>query len=258
MKMQLSIILANFSLTLAATTTLGPLGRVSASILPALSSARPCAAGCLAFKGDWVCGVHAGYHDLAKDLGCGCTPTNVCWCSTRLPVASYISSCVSAGCSKFGNVDADIKTIQDIHGGGYCATAMIEPSSVPAQTSATTIASVQATSWPRSGPAITPTSDASLEMTKALDTAKEGAEDEGLSKSDLIALGTGLGVGVPSLIIGIVALCFQLRKKKDKTEAPQIAFNITPADSQTHFVTKPPLTPPNVYEHGKRWVQRRW
>jgi hypothetical protein len=199
--MQILVLLANLSLGLAATTTLGPLGRVSISSLQAYSTARPCAAGCLVFNGDWVCGVHGGYHDLGKDLGCGCSPNNACWCSVGLPAASYISSCVSAGCSKFGNVDGDIKSMQDLYG-GYCATANVEQSSVPAQTTAATTTPAQATSKPKSEVAATYTPNATPEPTKVPEAAKEGGEDDGLSKSDLIALGTGLGVGVPSLIVG--------------------------------------------------------
>jgi hypothetical protein len=253
-KMQILVLLASLSFSLAA-TTLGPLATVSISSLQAYSTARPCAAGCLVFNGIWVCGVNGGYHDLGKDLGCGCSPTNACWCSAGIPAASYISSCVSAGCSKFGNVEGDIKTIQDLYG-GYCATANVEPSSVPAQTTATTTASARATSKPTTGAAAASTPNTSPEPTKAPEAAKDGGEDEGLSKSDLIALGTGLGIGVPSLIVGIVALWFQLRKKKEKTDGPQVALNFTPASSQTQFLTKPPLTPPNVYELGERGGQR--
>jgi hypothetical protein len=249
-----------FLTTAEAATTLGPLAPISIRSLQAWSTARPCAAGCLAYNGVWACGVNAGYHDLGSDLGCGCSPINACWCSAGLQssATSYISSCVSAGCSKLGNVDGDIKSMLNLYG-GYCATANVEVSSEPAQTVVTTTQPTQTLSSKAATKGIETTSPTAADDTSESTTAPaEDKEDEGLSKSDIIAMATGLGVGIPSLVIGALALWFQLRRRRN-AERPHIALNATPGGSQTHFLPgatptpTPPLRPPffapsNTYE----------
>jgi hypothetical protein len=253
-----------------AATTLGPLAPISIRSLQAWSTARPCAANCLAYNGVWACGVNAGYHDLGNDLGCGCSPTNGCWCSSGLQssATSYISSCVSAGCSKLGSLDGDIKSMLDLYG-GYCATANVEVSSAPAQTIVSTTPPAQTLSSKATTKGTGATSPTAAGDTSGYATAPaEKGEDEGLSKSDIIAMATGLGVGIPSLIIGALALWFQLRRRRT-AEKPHIALIATPGGSQTHFIPprpnptpspppRPPFSaPPNTYELGDYRGQRQ-
>jgi hypothetical protein len=238
-----------------AATTAGPLAPISIHSLQAYSTARPCAAGCLVFNGIWQCGVNGGYHDLGKDLGCNCSPVNGCWCSTGLQssATSYISSCVSSACSKVGNVDGDIKSMLDLYG-NYCATANVEVSSVPAQTAATTTTPGVATT--RATTKATGSTNLIVTQAPSESTAQPGneqkEEDEGLSKSDVIALATGLGVGVPSLIVAVVALYIQLRRKKPSATSSPTTSDIKPVESQTNFFPQPHPEPSNVYELGDR------
>lgn len=236
-------------------TTVGPLAPISIHSLQAYSTARPCAAGCLVFNGIWQCGVNGGYHDLGKDLGCNCSPLNGCWCSTGLQssATSYISSCVNSACSKVGNVDSDIKSMLDLYG-SYCAAANVEFPSVSGQTAAVTttlgIATTRVTAK-TTGSASPVVTEAPPEST-ALPGNQQKEEDEGLSKSDVIALATGLGVGIPSLIVAVVALYIQLRRKKPSTTTSPITSDMTPAESQTNFFPKAHPEPSHVYELGDR------
>ena len=260
------IVLVSCSVVFAATTA-GPLAPVSIKSLLAYSTAKPCAAGCLVYNGIWVCGVNQGYHDLGQDLGCGCGPINACWCSAGLQpsATSYISSCISAGCSKFPNVDQDITSMLDLYG-GYCATANVEASSKPADTKAVTTPPAAASSPKAAATGSLGVSSATAATgdvpasTTASDT--EAKEDEGLSKSDIIALATGLGVGIPSLAIGALALWFQLRRRRATAEQLHSSVNVTPSESQTQFFLRPTHTPtppvngyPHVYELDDRGGQ---
>lgn len=243
-----------------AATTVGPFAPISIYSLQAYSTARPCAAGCLHYNGIWHCGFNAGYHDLGSDLGCGCSPLNACWCSSGLQssATSYISSCVSAACTKMGNIDGDIKSMLDLYG-GYCATANVEVSSMPAQTTAATItpaAAISRTTTRSVGSSYPAATQAPSESTTQPDGAKQN-EDEGLSKSDVIALATGLGVGIPSLVVAVVALFIQLRKKKPSASGSPIALDTTPAESQTNFFQKPAPDAPEIYELGERGGRRQ-
>jgi hypothetical protein len=89
------------------------------------------------------------------------------------------------------------------------------------------------------GTVAAPTAPTTLESTKPADatttSSQEAAEseEEGLSKSDIIALATGLGIGIPSLIVGVVALVIQIRKRRANAE---------PSESYTHIMQS--LTPP--------------
>lgn len=226
----------------SAATTVGPLAPVSIYKLPTYSSARPCAAGCLVHNGIWVCGVNGGYHDLGKDLGCGCGPNNACFCSAGLAssASSYISSCVSASCSSVGNVEGDLTSMLNLYD-GYCQTANVEIStSVPSTTttegasedtgSATATTGKGATSFPASAAATATTA-----TTQGV-AETEQKEGEGLSKSDIIALATGLGVGIPSLLVGAWALFLQLRKKKSKSPATSILGTPSQAGSQIQML----------------------
>lgn len=117
-------------LTLAATTT-GALARFSIFSEIAYSTARACAAGCLVYNGAYPCGV-GGYQDLGVALQCGCQSINGCYCNTGLgsSATSYISSCVSRGCSKVENWSVDLTSMLDLYG-SYCATANGQAANAP-------------------------------------------------------------------------------------------------------------------------------
>ncbi|KAH8726584.1 hypothetical protein GQ44DRAFT_592634, partial [Phaeosphaeriaceae sp. PMI808] len=216
----------SFSSFVSSATTVGPLAPVSIQSLEAYSIARPCAAGCLRFQGIWVCGVNAGYHDLGKDLGCGCSPTNACWCSAGLQssATSYISSCISAGCKSLGNIDRDVKGMLDLYG-GYCATANVNPSSKPAQISAVTTSTAQETSNAAMTRSLGASNPAAAGATSAVTSGAVIVHEDqdktrgGLSKPAVIGLGVGLGVGIPLCIIGMLAAVLFWRKRKIARQA---------------------------------------
>jgi hypothetical protein len=226
-----------------AATTVGPLAPVSLHKLPSYSTAKPCAAKCLVYQGVWQCGVNAGYHDLGSDLGCGCSPNNACWCGADLQVSatSYISSCVSAGCGTGGNADGEVRNMLGLYS-GYCATANVEASTTRGSSAATTGA-ITTTATAKStsiGGSVTATG--AQESMPTATTDKEAKKDnEGLSKSDIIALATGLGVGIPSLLVAIVALVYQLRRRRDNRPAINVQTDASKL-SLTHIPT-PPIAP---------------
>jgi len=267
--MLLTAILLLPSIALAAVTA-GPLAPISIQSLVAYSTAKPCAATCLVYYGVWHCSLQS-YHDLGKDLGCGCSPINACWCSAGIQPAatSYISSCVSNGCGKVPGVEQDMTSMISMYG-AYCATANVEVSSKTAESKGVTpppVVASNAKPAPTVGTGLSSATAAAGELPASTTASgtEEKKEDEGLSKSDIIALATGLGVGLPSLAIGALALWFQLRRKRAAAEQPFISINTTPSDSQTHFLQRPTPTStpplhgyPNVYELGSRGMQGQY
>lgn len=190
-------------------------------------TARPCAAGCLVYNGIWVCGLHSGYDDLAKELGCGCSPINACYCNADFAssATSYVSSCVSNACGSSVDDWREEAAAMLTFYNGYCATADITTTSG---------------AWSQSGGAIQSSSSRAAPLTPVStgsSTANPGAvkpeNDESLSKSDVIALAASLGVGIPGLLIAMVTLCVQLRKRR--------------ADK---------ITPVAVSQYGTGWSQQ--
>ncbi|KAK1829307.1 hypothetical protein QBC39DRAFT_237522, partial [Podospora conica] len=185
----------------------GALAPVSLYYDIAYSTARPCAAGCLIYNGVLPCNV-AGYYDLGVELACNrCGPINNCYCSAKLGASatSYISACVSDKCAR--SVDSwpdEVTSMLQLYD-GYCATANVMPASV-------TKGVVTGT---KAGPGITGTGGEGVKETAPASSEEGGKKDkEGLSQSDVVALAASLGVGIPSLLIALVTLCVQLRKKK--------------------------------------------
>ncbi|WQF82529.1 hypothetical protein CDEST_07543 [Colletotrichum destructivum] len=211
-----------FPLGSVAKTTVGALAPVSLHSELAYSTARACAAGCLVHNGIWVCGVNAGYQDLGVALQCGCQSINGCYCNTALAssATSYISSCVSKGCSKVDNWSVDLTSMLNLYD-SYCATANAAVDGTPATT---TTADGKASSPTASSVAKSPTdgrpaqtSGSGTSGTSAADTQQTTAAaggDSGLSRSDIVALAASLGVGIPSMLIAALTLYFQIRKKR--------------------------------------------
>ena len=107
---------------------------------------------------------------------------------------------------------------------GYIQTADVAiPSSALATTTggaqdsirATTQATAQSTGSERANPPASATDLSTQDIVEA-----EEKEDRGLSKSDIIALATGLSVGIPSLVVGAAALFIQLRSRRRRHATP--------------------------------------
>ncbi|KAK2001370.1 hypothetical protein LX36DRAFT_570408 [Colletotrichum falcatum] len=233
-----------------AKTTGGALAPVSLYSEMAYSTARACAANCLVHNGIWHCGVNAGYQDLGMALECGCQSINGCYCNTALggSATSYISSCVSKGCSKVDNWSVDLTSMLNLYD-SYCATANVAV--VEAQATATmdgpasspTVATAAKSSNVRppmetSGSVVSATAPAGAQQT----AAAEG--DTGLSRSDIVALAASLCVGIPSLLIAALTLYFQIRKKRRNASAWQAAAEMAP-QRNAHGANALGSTPPH-------------
>ena len=101
-------------------------------------------------------------------------------------------------------------------------TAIVEVAGRPTDAQTTTTPPAAASSAkgvaPTSGPGVLSAMEAfggGLASAIASDVQEE---EEGLGKSDVIALATGLGVGIPSLAIDALELWFQLRRRRNSTE----------------------------------------
>ena len=234
----IGFILAFLPIALGTQSSNGPTAYVSISDSPAYATARPCAAGCLwDNSNNYVCGVNAGWYDLAMELQCGCDSLNACYCGkdNAASASSYISSCVSAACSKFPQETNSAMNLYN----DYCATANVavattSDTSLPTPTASPVAASV-ASSTTSSRFTIQTGSNSEQEAANSTNAAATGAEseaaasptssdgagkDDGLSLSDLIAIGVGLGVGIPSLIIAIATFCLMRKKGNKRTALP--------------------------------------
>ena len=228
--------LALLPIALGAQSDSGPTAYVSISDSPAYATARPCAAGCLWDNTDiYVCSVNAGWYDVAMELQCGCDSLNACYCGqdNAASASSYISSCVSSACSNFPQETNSAINLYN----NYCATANVAVSttsdtSLPSRTASPVAASVASpTTSPHRTTQTSSSGEEAADSTNAAATAvkSEAAaapndsdvadEKDGLSRSDLIAIGVGLGVGIPSLIIAIATFCL-MRKKGNRRSAP--------------------------------------
>lgn len=217
--------------------TQGPLAYVTVAEREEWVTARDCARSCLKYTGIWHCGVNGGYHDLAYDLDCGCSPLNGCFCNPKLAssASSYISSCVSTGCGRVDNVDQDVTAMLSIYD-SYCTTAMAaaneaEPTDDASNTDNANGASpsAQKTTAPQTGTggqgaAQTSGAGSEAQATGGADGNQDGKDDpatakDGLSRSDIVALAASLGVGIPSLLIAALTLWIQMKKRKRNAAA---------------------------------------
>lgn len=108
---------------------------------------------------------------------------------------------------------------------GYCATTNV---AVAAETTAvlatsTSTPTVAATTGPvavttgasSTSRAVTPAQvTASGLITATAPAATPEGDDEGLSKSDILAMAVALGIGIPSLVIGVATLCLMRRRRR--------------------------------------------
>lgn len=203
----------------ACATSAGPDAYVSIAALPDWKNGHDCMAGCLWYNGIYANNPVVGGRDLGHGLDCGGdSAINGCYCrSDTLSTASaYISSCVSSACSNNG-VATEISSAMSIYD-GYCATAAQEQSvtseAAAAAAAATPTESVSAAAASTTGRSTTKDEPARQTGESAPPSSSSGDEKKsGLDKSDLIALAVGLGIGIPSLLIGL-ATCIQMRRRK--------------------------------------------
>ena len=222
----------------------------------AWSTARSCVAKCVWYTGVWHPS-NAGYQDLAVHLGCGAGGNNGCYCNSQYATSAtnYINSCITAGCGKaISSLQPEVNAMLSLYN-GYCSTALAAPAATSAATSAYTSASTA-----RSTPSAAPAAGSLNSQTTAKPTGRGAAtgetaspsgapaSDEGLSKSDIIALASGLGIGIPSLLVAIIALWIQLKKRRGQQKPPtQFPPNFAPPpttpgaplDPQTQLMSAP-------------------
>ncbi|KAL3299284.1 hypothetical protein RB213_000357 [Colletotrichum asianum] len=160
--------------------------------------------------------IFSGYQDLGVALQCDCQSIRLLL--QHCSATSYISSCVSRGCSKVENWSVDLTSMLDLYN-SYCATAngqaanaLDAPATLTSErTSLKTTASNgagassngQATQTSRLGSSSTSSAEAQQ--------PSAAAESGGLSRSDIVALAASLGVGIPSLLIAGLTLHFRSR-----------------------------------------------
>ncbi|OLN93296.1 hypothetical protein CCHL11_08357 [Colletotrichum chlorophyti] len=258
-----------YPLASTAKTTAGALAPVSVWSELAYSTARACAAGCLVYNGVYPCGV-AGYQDLGVALQCGCQSINGCFCNTALgsSATSYLSSCISRGCSKVENWSVDLTSMLNLYD-SYCATANIPVANTAVATTAggqgatTTGATApktlnnaqpSQTSGPKSGSG-SGSESSGTSSADAQNTSAAAEDAGGLSRSDIVALAASLGVGIPSLLIAGLTLYFQIKKKKKKEAvATQSPVQEVPQETTYTGYTAAGTPPYDPYTAGaKGW-----
>jgi hypothetical protein len=166
---------------------------------PGYVTERACGQGCLYYY---------GVDDLASFIGCA--TENGCFCRADFgtSVSSFLNSCVGSRCStdSIPNTAAEITTAISIYN-HYCSAA-VGAAFVGLSTAAVT-----------TGPAVS-----SPSMTVATTTNAGVAETNsgtpltsspgGLSQSDKIAIGVGLGTGLPSIAIGLWGIYWAIKRQK--------------------------------------------
>lgn len=149
-------------------------------------------------------------------------------CSLSSSATSYLSSCISAGCANGVNDwTTDLSSMLGLYD-SYCATANAAiVTTVPATI---TDASSSAPSGTSKGQGNTgaPKTETGTETTSATTAPSSDKAGGGLSQSDIVALGASLGVGIPSLLIALLTLWVQLRKRKQKAEKSESMVHMVP------------------------------
>ncbi|KAK6495013.1 hypothetical protein TWF481_003041 [Arthrobotrys musiformis] len=186
-------------------------------------TARPCIQTCLWYNGGLGRGGNSGFEDVGKALGCGQSPINACYCSARLTASatSYFSTCITNLCTAITD-PADLSSALSIYG-RYCSTANQISAAVttttensPSSTNSGT--SPSATSEPsQSTNAASKSGDSSTNATSGSGSQATGqSASGGLTTTSKIALGVGLGVGIPLLIMLAAILIILVRRNGSK------------------------------------------
>lgn len=245
---------------LAADITEGPDAYISIHKQGPYSSARSCAAKCLRYNGDFGCN-NAGFNDLGRTLGCGCGPSNNCYCSTKFAssATSYVVECVSTNCD-IDDWAQEASTMLQIYG-DYCATANVAVSTPGFSFGQTTTAKPTEDAAPIPTEQTNPTRGTKTGSHGAASTSEttatsdgDGEKKEGLSQSDIVALAASLGVGIPSLLVAIITLVVQMRKKKRRAAEQGASSPLTAATaSNVHLIhlhtnTPTPVVPAHQFQ----------
>lgn len=195
----------------------GAAAHVSIQSLPAWTNGRGCMAGCLWYNGLYANNPYIGGHDLAHRLDCGGdSAINGCYCRSDLlsTASAYISSCVSDACSSLAaGVTTEISSAIALYD-GYCATVTAEQVITSGTAPAATAGSLSAAA--ATGKAGSASESISTQQTggpSPSSSSPDNNEKPTLGRSDMIALGVGLGIGIPSLLIAL-ATYLQMRKRK--------------------------------------------
>jgi hypothetical protein len=257
------IILTSLALIALSETTLGPLAYVTIESNSAFMSARPCAADCV-WRRDyvWNCG-----KALNQALACACDGPNNCYCSSAYAssVTSYVNECVSTNCG-FDGWEAEATSMLSIYD-GYCKEAMVEPSKAKsASATATAVSKVAETTADNVSSGLAAQTGTSPTATTAAATVNPTSsanptsstepkpEANGLSKSDLLALATSLGIGIPSLAIAGITLCVMLKKRRRRVAAAAVRPAVplgqvgSQMGSQVEMLPRPHTQQSQVYQ----------
>ncbi|KAK4214134.1 hypothetical protein QBC37DRAFT_342713 [Rhypophila decipiens] len=259
----LAISLRGRQLANAAEITAGPEAAISIDYQPPWSSARACAAGCLKYNGVFGCN-NAGFYDLGVALGCGCRPSNNCFCSAKFAssVTSYVVECASTNCDGIQDWADEATSMLGIYG-DYCATANVAVSTEGFSFASTTSTATTPTETGKGGSGnptrATQTGSPGGAASTSTETGTpagsgEGEKKDGLSQSDIVALAASLGVGIPSLLVAIITLVVQMRRRKNKraAAAAQNESGGAAAASNVHLIhlhTNTGGTPTPVVHH---------
>ena len=212
--------------TSTAIITSGPSASVSITDYPSYAAAPPCVTSCVwgALRPGLIYS-----SDLAAAIGCGTQwAYNGCFCREDLASAadSFLGSCVPSKCASVtvlpGGAAAQVSSALGFYE-GYCTkvrlegavatTASVVNSNGLSSSSRTSASTAQTTG------ATTPGGGSAPEATSIGDSSANGNK---ISKSDSIALGVGLGVGIPSLLIALVGLCINMKRRKRNREEPNL------------------------------------
>jgi hypothetical protein len=200
---------------------------------PAWIAEHECGQKCV-----WINSGHIGaeaHPDIVLFIDCSLPYLNACLCRSDLGVAvtSFLSSCVSSRCNaaSIPNTAAEITTAVSIYN-QYCLTAagVAFPSiasdlaSNQVQTSSTRSSQISSGTLLSSGATITtpPTSNTAVTVVSGNSAAANtgsSPNSSGLAQSDKIALGVGLGMGLPSILLAVMTYVGFRRRHNNMGEA---------------------------------------
>ncbi|KAF3908310.1 hypothetical protein AA313_de0206987 [Arthrobotrys entomopaga] len=188
------------------------------------ATARPCIQTCLWYNGGLGRGGNSGFNDVGKALGCGQEPINACYCSSRLTASatSYFTTCISNLCTAETD-PADLSSALSIYG-RYCSTAN-EVEAAATTTGSGSSSSGGSSSGGSSSGGSSPSSAQNTGSTGSRSSTAAGAgktsdtgasapnsNSSGLTTTSKIALGVGLGVGIPLLVMAGAILVILIRR----------------------------------------------
>ena len=159
----------------------------------------------------------------------GCAGENGCFCRADFgtSVSSFLNSCVGSKCStdSIPNTAAEITTAISIYN-HYCSTAIgaaFVSLSTAAATTGPTISSPPMTVATTTNTGVAETAQGSSDASSTTGQSTPAQTNSGtpptsspggLSQSDKIAIGVGLGMGLPTIVIGLWGIYWAIKKPK--------------------------------------------